>query len=141
MNSIIKVYSLCLGNAINPRGADVAKDAALMELSKFIEKGCLMPIDRLTIKKLRADKQLLLSSKLLLKYPLAGTFDKFNARLAGGGHRQNHDDYERTSSPTVATSSVPMVVARSANRGNARITTDVPSAFPHEHMRGDMPMV
>ena len=72
-----------------------------------------MPMDRLTIKKLRADKQLTPSSKLFLKvkYLLGGTFDKFNARLAGGGHRKNHDDYECTSSPTVATSSASMVVA------------------------------
>ena len=54
-----------------------------------------MPMDRLTIKKLRADKQLLLPSKLFLKakYLLGGTFDKFNARLAGGGHRQSHDGH------------------------------------------------
>jgi hypothetical protein len=85
--------------------ADVAKDPALTE---FIEKGCLMPMDRLTVKKLRVDKQLILPSKLFLKvkYPLAETFDKFNAGLAGGGHRQNHDDYESTSSPIVSTSSV-----------------------------------
>ncbi len=95
MNSIIKVYNLSLKEAINTRGADVAKDAALTELSQIIEKGCLMPMDRLIIKKLRADKQLILPSKLLLKfkYPLGGTFDKFNARLAGGGHSQNHDGY------------------------------------------------
>ena len=95
------------------RDADVAKDAALTELSQIIEKGCLMHIDQLTIKKLRAYKQLLLPSKLFLKvkYSLAGTFDKFSARLAGGGHRQEHDGYESTSSPTVATSSVPIVVA------------------------------
>jgi hypothetical protein len=143
MNSIIKVYNLSLEEAINTRDADVAKDAALTELSQIIEEGCLMPMDQLTIKKLRAYKQLILPSKLFLKvkYPLAGTFDKFSARLAGGGHRQDHDDYESTSSPTVATSSVPMVVARSANRGNARMTTDVSCAYPHEHMRSDMPMV
>jgi hypothetical protein len=113
MNSIIKVYNLSLEEAINTRGADVAKDAALTELSQIIEEGCLMPMDQLTIKKLRADKKLLLPSKLFLKvkYPLAGMLDKFSARLAGGGHRQDHDDYESTSSPTVATSSVPMVVA------------------------------
>ncbi len=114
MNSIIKVYNLSLGEAINTRGADVAKDAALTELSPIIEKGCLMHMDRLTTKKLKANKQLILPSKLFLKvkYPLAGTFDKFNARLAGGGHRQNHDGFESTSSPTVATSSVPMVAVR-----------------------------
>ena len=101
-----------------------------------------MPMDCLTIKKLKADKQLVLPSKLFLKikYPLGGTFDKFNARLAGGGHRQNHDDYESTSLPAVVTSSVPMVAARSAKRGNARMTTDVPSAYPHGHIRSDMPM-
>ncbi len=95
MNSIIKVYSLSLGDAINTRGADIAKDAALTELSQIIEKGCLMPMDRLIVKKLRADKQRILPLKLFLKvkYPLGGTFDKFNARLAGGGHRQNHDDH------------------------------------------------
>ena len=95
MNSIIKVYNLSLGDAINKRGVDVAKDAALMELSQFIKKGCLMPMDRLTIKKLRAAKQQILPSKLFLKvkYSLGGTFDKFNARLAGGGHRQSHDGH------------------------------------------------
>ena len=58
-----------------------------------------MPMNRLSIKKLKADKQLVPSSKLFMKYKylLAGTFDKFKARLAGGGHRQNHDDYESTS--------------------------------------------
>ena len=143
MNSIIKVYSLSLGDTINTRGADVAKDAALTELSPIIEKGCLMPMDRLKVKKLKANKKRIFPSKLFLKvkYPLAGTFDKFNARLAGGGHRQNHDVFESTSSPTVATSSVPMVVARSANRGNARMTTDLSSAYPYGHMRSDMPMV
>ncbi len=60
MNSIIRVYNLSLEEAINTRGVDVAKDAALMELSQIIEKGCLMPMDRLTIKKLRADKELIL---------------------------------------------------------------------------------
>jgi hypothetical protein len=100
-------------------------------------------MDRLTVKKLKANKQRILPSKLFLKvkYPLAGMLDKFSARLAGGGNRQDHDDYESTSSSTVATSSVPMVVARSAYRGNARMTTDVSSAYPHEHMRSDMPMV
>ena len=119
MNSIIKVYSLSLEEAINTRDADGAKDAALTELSQIIEKGCLMSMDRLSIKKLKADKQLVPSSKLFLKfkYPLGGTFDKFNARLAGGGHCQNHDGYESTSSPAVATSSVPIVAARSVKRG------------------------
>ncbi len=95
MNSIIKVYNLSPEEAVNTRGADVAKDADLTELSQIIEKGCLMPMNRLSIKKLKADKQLLLPSKLFqkVKYPLGGTFDKFNARLAGGGHRQNHDGH------------------------------------------------
>ena len=34
-----------------------------------------------------------------------------------------------------------MVAARSAKFGNARMTTDVPSAYPNAHMREDMPMV
>ncbi len=102
-------------------------------------EGCLMPMDRFTIKKLKADKQLVLPSKLFLKvkYLLAGTFDKFKARLAGGGHRQNYDDYESTSLPAVATSSVPMVAARSAKRGNSRMTTDVSSAYPHGQRHAD----
>ncbi len=101
-----------------------------------------MPMNRLSIKKLKADKQLVPSSKqfLKVKHLLAGTFDKFNARLADGGHRQNHDAYESTSLPAVATSSVPMVAARSAKRRNARMTTDVSSAYPHGHMRSVMPM-
>ena len=143
LNSIIKVYSLSVEEAINTRDADGAKHAALTELSQIIEKRRLMPIDRLSIKKLKADKQLVPSSKLFLKvkYLLAGTLDKLKIRLAGGGHRQNHDDYECTSLPAVATSSVPMVAARSAKCGNARTTTDVSSAYPHGYMRSDMPMV
>jgi hypothetical protein len=89
-------------------------------------------MDRLSIKKLKADKRVVPSSKLFLKVKYL---------LAGGGHRQKHDDYESTSLPAVATSSVPMVAARSANRGNARMSTDVPSAYPHGHMRSAMQMV
>ncbi len=141
--NIIKVYNLSLTEAINTRGADAAKDAALKELNQLIEKGCLMPVDKLTVQKLKMDKRLILPSKLFLKdkYRPDGAFDKFKARLVAGGHRQNHDDYESTSSPTVATSSVLMVAAMSAKRGNARMTTDVPSAYPNAHMREDMPMV
>ena len=142
-NSIIKVYNLSLREAIDTRGAEVANKAALSELNQLIEKGCLMPVDKLIVKKLKAKKQLILPSKLFLKdkYRPDGAFDKFKARLVAGGHRQNHDDYENTSSPTVATSSVLMVAAISAKRGNARMTTDVPSAYPNAHMRTDMPMV
>ncbi len=96
MNTIIKVYNLSLSEAINTKGADVAKDAALKELNQLIEKGCLMPVDKLKVRKLKEDKQLILPSKLFLKdkYRPDGAFDKFKARLVAGGHRQNHDDYE-----------------------------------------------
>jgi len=143
LTNIVKVYNLSLTEAINTRGADVAKDAALKELNQLIEKGCLMPVDKLTVQKLKEDKQLILPSKLFLKdkYRPDGAFDKFKARLVAGGHRQNHHDYESTSSPTVATSSVLIVAALSAKCGNARMTTDVPSAYPNAHMREDMPMV
>ncbi len=118
-NSIIKVYNLSLSEAINTRGADVAKDAALKESNQLIEKACQMPVDKLTVQKLKEGKQLIIPSKLFLKdkYRPDGTFDKFKARLGAGGHRQNHDDYESTSSPTVATSSVLIVAAMSAKRG------------------------
>ncbi len=101
-----------------------------------------MPVDKLTVKKLKAEK-LILPSKLFLKdkYGPDRAFDKFKARLVAGGQSQNHDDYKSTSSPTVATSSVLMVAAISAKRGNARMTADVPSAYPNAHMLDDMPMV
>ncbi len=71
MNPTIKIYSLSL-EAINTRGADVAKNAALNELNQLIEKGCVMPVDRLTVKKLKAEKQLIFPLKLFLKdkYPI-----------------------------------------------------------------------
>ena len=102
-----------------------------------------MPGDKRTVQKLKMDKQLILPSKLFLKdkYRPDGAFYKFKARLVAGGHRQNHGDYESTSSPTVATSSVLMVAAMSAKRGNARMTADVPSAYPNAHMQEDMSMV
>ncbi len=102
-----------------------------------------MPVDKLTVRKLKEDKQSILPSKLFLKdkYRPDKAFDKSKARLVAGGHRQNHDDYESTSSPIVATSSVLIVAAMSAKCGNARMTTDVPSAYPNAHMRDDMPMV
>ncbi len=102
-----------------------------------------MPVDKLTVQKLKVDKRLILPSKLFLKdkYRPDGAFDKFKARLVVGGHRQNNDDYESAWSPIVATSSVLMVAAMSAKRGNARMTTDVPSAHPIAHMREEMPMV
>jgi hypothetical protein len=58
-----------------------------------------MPVDKLTVKKLKVEKQLILPSKLFLKdkYRPDGGCDKFKARLVAGVHRQNHDDYESTS--------------------------------------------
>ena len=66
-SSIIKVYNLSLTEAINTRGAEVAKKATLSELNQLIDKGCLMPVDKLIVKKLKAEKQLILPSKLFLK--------------------------------------------------------------------------
>jgi hypothetical protein len=142
-NPIIKVYNLSLTEAINTRGAEVAKNATLSELNQLIQKGCLIPVDKLTVKKLKAEKQLILPSMLFLKdnYRPEGGFKKFKARLVARGDRQNNDDYESTSSPTGATSSVMMIAAISAKRGNARMTTDVPSVYPNAHMRDDMPIV
>ncbi len=58
-NTIIKAYNLSLSEAINTRVADVAKDAALKEFNQLMEKGCLMPVDKLTVQKLKEDKQLI----------------------------------------------------------------------------------
>ncbi len=83
-SSIINVYNLSLTEAINTRGAEVAEKAALSELNQLIQKRCLMPVDKLTVKKLKAEKQFILPSKLFLKdkYRPDGELVTFKARLS-----------------------------------------------------------
>ncbi len=85
----------------------------------------------------------LLPSKLFLKdkHKPDGTFDKLKARLAAGGHRQDHEDYDTVSPPTVSTAAMFTVAAISAKEGRHHMTTDVPAAYINAKMNPSMPKV
>ena len=58
-----------------------------------------------------------------------------------GGHRQDHEDYDTVSSPTVSTAAMFTVAAISAKEGRHRMTTDLPAAYINAKMDPSMPKV
>ena len=87
----------------------------------------------------------IIPSKLFLKekYNPEGAFEKLKARLVAGGHKQNRDLYteEEISSPTMATQSVFMITAIAAEEEREVATGDIPGAYLHADMSGDIYIV
>jgi hypothetical protein len=73
----------------------------------------------------------ILPSKMIMKKKCKadGSFDRWKARLAAGGHRQDKSQYPDNSSPTVQTSSVMMELNIAAYEDRSIEVLDVKGAF------------
>ena len=69
------------------------------------------------------------------KYLASGAFDKFKARLVGGGDGQDKSLYENLSSSTAATTSVFTIAAIAASENRFVETVDIGGAFLHADMK------
>jgi hypothetical protein len=103
-----------------------AKQAILSEFRQLIvEYRALSPIH------CRDATSTILPSKMVMKkkYKANGFFDKWKARLAAGGHRQDKTLYPNNSSPTVQPSSVMIELNIAAHEDRYIDAVDIKGAF------------
>jgi len=116
----------------------VTIEAVKKELQQMLDKGVWEPVHSKDIDK----NSKVIPSKLFLKekYNPEGQFEKLKARLVAGGYRQNRALYteEEISSPTIATQLVFMIAAIAAEEGREVVTGDIPGAYLHADMSGDV---
>jgi hypothetical protein len=86
--------------------------------------------------------RLVITSSMFLKEKKTaqGLFDKLKARLVAGGHLQDRDIYDDSSSPTVSTTSIFVLAAIAAHERRATATVDFPGAYLHSDMPEDKPV-
>ena len=68
------------------------------------------------------------------KYLASGAFERFKARLVGGGNQRDKRLYQDLSSPTVVTSSVLAIAAIAAAENQKGIVIDIVGAFLNADM-------
>jgi hypothetical protein len=106
-----------------------AEPAIVAELQQMLDKGVFHGV------KLRSlshhERKAILRSSMFLsdKYLASGAFEKFKARLVGGGNTQDHESYENLKSPTASTTSVFSIVAIAGSEGRKCATIDIGGAF------------
>ena len=85
----------------------------------------------------------IISSSTFLKdkYTAEGVFEKLKARLVAGGHLQDRNIYDKSTSPTVSTTSLFVIASIAAAEGRAVATVDFPGAFLNSRMPEDEPPV
>ena len=135
------VFHTSISQCIDKLGKEVTLDAVKKEMQQMIDKKVWRPIHKEEIK----DKKNIIPSKLFLKekYDAEGKFDKLKARLVAGGHRQDRTFYteEDITSPTIATQSVFTIAAIAAEEERAVTTGDIPGAYLHADMEGQLYMI
>ena len=84
----------------------------------------------------KEQRKAIIRSSMFLKdmYLASGVFERFKARLVGGGNRQDKGLYQDLSSPTVATSSVLTIAAIAAAENQKGIVIDIVGAFLNADM-------
>jgi hypothetical protein len=83
------------------------------------------------------EKKRVIRSSMFLKdkyHAASGEFDKFKARLVGGGDQQDKSLYDNLSAPTAATTSVLIAAAISASEGRIVEVVDIGGAFLNADM-------
>ena len=106
-----------------------AEPAIMAELEQMLKKGVFHGVNARDLSQIERKATLRSSMFLKDKYLASGVFDKFKARLVGGGDMQDHHSYENLSSPTAATRHVFSVAAIAAHEGRKCATIDIGGAF------------
>ena len=135
------IYQTTITQCIDKLGKEVTYDAVRKELAQMLDRRVWQPVHKIEI----TDKKLIIPSKLFLKekYNAEGTFEKLKARLVAGGHREDRSVFSSNeiTSPTIATQSIFTIAAIAAHEGRDVITGDVPGAYLHADMKGDLFMI
>ena len=118
----------------------VAIKSIVQEMLQHVDKGTFRGVKFEDLSE--EEVMLIISSKTFLKdkYLADGEFEKLKTRLVAGGHMQDRNIYDDSSSPTVSTTSLFIVAAIAAREKRAVATVDFPGAYLHSDMPADKPV-
>ena len=113
---------------------DKVEEAVVKELTNMTEKQVFKLVSKEERRKLPSD--VIVPSKFFLKDKGQNLFIELKGRFVGGGHRQSETIYERKTSPTVATSTIFIVLVDAATNEKYTVTMDIPCAYLHAAREG-----
>ena len=122
-------YHLSPQEAVTALGT-TAKLSMIREIQQLLDRKSWHPVHIGDLN--AAERRSIIPSKLFvkIKYKPSGIFDKVKSRLVAGGHRQDRSLYrDKTSSPTVSTSSVFLIAAIAQRERRSVCTIDIPGAY------------
>jgi hypothetical protein len=124
------VYRTSLNKALkDPARATAAAEARDKELRGMIHKQVFVPLHTHQMQGMQPP----IPTHMFMKdkFKADGSFDKYKARLVGGGNFQNRSEslLDDVSSPTAALPFVLSVAAIAAYEGRSVVTADIPSAY------------
>jgi hypothetical protein len=121
------IFNMTIAESITKYG-DTAVDSIDKEMRQLREKHAWEGVmsDSLTPKQLKG----IITSSMFgkVKFAAEGKFDKLKSRIVAGGHLQDRNIYDNSSSPTVSTTSV-FIVAAIAAKENRAVSTIVLSLY------------
>jgi hypothetical protein len=120
--------SISVKRALREHG-DVAAQVIRAELQQMIDKGVFHPVQLKSLSRDARHKIIRSSMFLKEKFLPSGIFEKYKARLVGGGDQQDKLLYDDLSAPTVSTSSVFAVAAIAASEGRKVMVLDIGGAY------------
>ena len=136
-----RCYHITLGKAL--KNLDMRKSALVALVKEIksvaIDKAVFLPEDPKSLSPAELRKVIVSSLFFKEKFSPSGEFLKLKARLVAGGHMQDRSLYEESdiSSPTVALSSVFLVLGVAARERRKVWTTDVGTAYLNARMPDD----
>jgi hypothetical protein len=136
-----RCYHITLGKAL--KNMDMRKSALVALVKEIksvaIDKAVFLPVDPKSLSSSELRKVIISSLFFKEKFSPTGEFQKLKARLVAGGHMQDRSLYEESdiSSPTVALSSVFLVLGVAARERRKVWTADVGTAYLNARMPED----
>ena len=134
--AIFHLFNTSIQKALNKHPEESLK-AAKIELKQILDKkgfSGILPSD--------IGGKTFLPSMMFLKekYTPSGEFDKLKARLVGGGHKQDRDLYDKssTTSPTLSTETLFALAGIAARENRKVIVVDIGGAYLHADMDKDL---
>ena len=136
-DEVYQIYNMSCPKALKKHGV-VAEKSMFNEVEQLHDRSTFEP--RMWSDLTEEQRKAIIPSHMFLKekFKSTGDFEKLKARLVGGGNKQNKDEYDDVSSPTVHTSSAFMIAAIAAAEERTVATMDITGAYLHAKMSGDV---
>ncbi len=135
ISALVEVYANISYKKGLMKYGDRAMDAAEKELRQMLEQDVWSPV---LYGDLPADqKKKVIRSFMFLKekFTPEGLFDKLKMRLVAGGHMQEKQELEITSSPTVSLTAVHIIFTYAAAHDMIVVTVDITGAYLNASMK------